>query len=418
MANVNFPPGNPYSPIPIQLVSTNSDMFGQVRMTEARVIFELDGARPLSQIRDVQNIWAGSATISDTNEGEYRLRHTTGSDKASLLSAQRGRYVPGTVGEAGIGIRFSGTISNSTSYAEWGYFDEDGSGDVRDGILMGLDSVGTYVRVVRGGSEVFKYYREGDPSTGANPWNQNRSAHLEADSDNGGKLYQFPFVYYGYGGVNFDVLDTQQNLGYLRNTTVHAYRSSTGTIFANPNLRVGARVGSTGGTDDFSLYIGGRKFVLYGDTTTVKRNTGEAVFGYNVTTTLTPVMTFRTKDTANFRTIVTELAEVDAIAASEVVELQIRVNSTLDTASFVTPSDTDATETAIEVDTTATTVDSSSGVLVYRTLLEAGNGQRVAGSEVTLPRFPIPENTNVTVAAKTFQNTATLDVLVQLRESW
>ena len=166
------------------------------------------------------------------------------------------------------------------------------------------------------------------------------------------------------------------------------------------------------------MYIGGRKFVLYGDTNTVKRNTGETVFGYNVTTTLTPVMTFRTKDTANFRTIVTELAEVDAIAATEVVELQIRVNSTLDTASFVTPSDTDATETAIEVDTTATTVDSSSGVLVYRTLLEAGNGQRVAGSEVTLPRFPIPEATNVTVAAKTFQNTATLDVLVQLREFW
>ena len=409
--------GYPFVPQQTILGGDQADAFRKAIVAQKKVLFELSGSRPLSNLRDVQRT-SGSATITDSTNGEYRLRHTTGGDAGSLLSAPRGRYIPGNVGEAGIGIRFEGTIEHSSSFAEWGYFDEDGSGDVRDGVLFGVDATDAYIRIVRNGTQTFKRYRLSTNNSGNVSWD-NTSDYLSPLEVTRGRVYQFPYAYYGYGGVTIKVLDSDERRQDFRITDAYTYIANAETLFANPNLRIGARVGSTAGTDDFSVYVGGRKFAVYGDDNASRRDTGEMVTGISCdSTSLTPLMTFRSKDTAGFRSINLEFSGFDVIVATNPVEIQIRVSDTLDTASFATPSYTDATETAIEVDTTATAISSTAGTVVYKGLFPAGAGNRTEGRGVNLPQFQLPENTNLTIAARGVGGTATVDLMGRIEEVW
>jgi hypothetical protein len=98
--------------------------------------------------------------------------------------------------------------------------------------------------------------------------------------------------------------------------------------------------------------------------------------------------------------------------------VQVRVNGTLTGASYATPANTTATETACEVDTTASAI--TGGELIWQGIIPASVGQARNLSTADLLDLDIPANQPVTLCARRLTSTGgTISAAVlRWREEW
>lgn len=390
---------------PVYLASEGP--FNDLLMNPVTSLVNASGVYPLSNLRDVQRT-ANTGSITDSTNGEYRVRHATGSDEASLVTAQHGRYAPGHGAEAGIGIRFDGTLSDASSYAEWGYLHEASDGTVDDGLLFGVDTTGTYIRVVRNGTQTFKTY--------AGSWNMRASAIDATQAD--GAIYQIRFSYYGYGLVEFYIVNPSTGDGQQEPILVHTWAPTSATSLTNSNLQVGARVGSTAGTDDFSVYVGGRKFHVLGDYKPQRRVTGAYASASSVGTTTVPILSFRRKAAEKWDPVTITPAGFDTIVATNNMVFEVRVGSTLTGASWGSVTNQPDDETSLEMDTTASAVNTATGVLVWAGLLESGAGSNTASNSVAAIPTDVGENAVISYCARAVTSTADIELVARVIEEW
>jgi hypothetical protein len=399
------------TPLPVSLGGVGSPIsqFGALQTVERTPVIELKSTYGLSAFRDVVSV-AGSGTVTHAGVGlasEFTVATTAnGADSAALDSAERGRYMPGSAGEIGIGIRLASATRTGSQKAEWGAFSDN------NGLIFGLDATGFYVAVRKSGVDTIirqaDFNRDKFDSSGPSGLTLNL---LD------GNIFQCDFTWYGYGTIIFGIVTTDAN-GTQRKYKLHEFTPTNETSMQNPNLPIRAKVTNSGTAAAQTMYVAGRQYSIVGKFNPNRRANGHfretALTG--IGTTFVPVLSFRRKVNCEAISATTEGFEA---LAGQAMYWQIRLNGTLTGASFGTPANTTESETCMEVDTSATAITGGE-LLQPGGIFTANIGNSTIVSTAPSLSLAIPLLQPVTLCVRRITGTAgSLDGLVmRWREEW
>lgn len=375
--------------------------FSELRTVGVDQVIELKSTYGLSALRDIQAT-AGSGSISHTGH-EYQLSTTAnGPDSATLTSAERGRYVPGYAVEGGIGVRLPAAPTGDQA-ARWGLFDAD------NGFLFGQDADGLFVGRRSGGAETLTRRADwnGDELDGTGP------SGLTLDPADG-HIYQITYTWYGYGVIEYRIVASGPT-NRQRPITVHRTRVTGSVSTEQPNLPIRAEVANNGTATALDLFVGGRRQHVLGSYEPNRRITTERRLGMaSIGTTFLPVISMRRKSA--FLGTSVKLGKVEILTDADLV-WQVRTGASLTGASYATPTDHDAAETAVEADTSATAL--TGGEVIDQGLLHTAQGAANFSDALAPPRFDLIGTEPVTLTARRVSGTnATISAVFGAREEW
>ncbi|PKQ90945.1 hypothetical protein CXK86_13020 [Paenibacillus sp. BGI2013] len=389
-----------------------SSQFDELIVSEKTPIVELTSAYGLSILRDSVTT-AGDGTV--TNDAtEFNLSNTTnGTDSAILESVLRGRYEPGFAGEAGIGVRIP-ILPIGNQIGRWGFFDD------QNGAFFGVDSTNVFVVIRRGGS---------DTTFPQSSWNVDR---LDGTGSSGatlnlskGNIFQIVFTWYGYGVVEFRVVIPNPATLAQEVITVHRFSPTGQTSFIDPNLPLRAQIDNNGTATSYTLFVGGRQYSIIGKYDPTFRVTSERRRVTNLTSTLTPVLSFTRKaifpsGSARTNSVQVDLEEINIISSVD-LSYQVLVGGTLDGAFINYPTATTIipdSETALLVNNSSTTI--TGGEVVFQGITGGGTGGNRILASSELFDFTLPENQVVTLAVSNIGGAGSniVDVVFSVAESW
>lgn len=389
-----------------------NSQFNELRVARKFPIVELTSVYGVSALRDIVTTTGGGTVTNDATE--YNVSTTaSGIDSAILESALRGRYEPGFAGEAGIGVRIP-TAPTGTQIARWGMFDTE------NGAFFGSTSTNIFVAIRRGGFDtvINQSAWNVDPLDGTGP----SGATLSLAK---GNIYQVVFTWYGYGVVEFRVVLPDPTTLAQEVITVHRFSPTAQTSIIDPNQPLRAEVDNSGTATIFNLFVGGRQYNIIGKYEPTFRVTSERRTITNVTTTLTPVISFTRKavfptGSARANSVEVNLEEINIIGSADLA-YQVLLGGTLDGAFVNYPTATTIipdSETALLVNTTSTTI--SGGEVVFQGVTSGGmSGTRVlATSELLDFTLPIDEVVTLAVVRIAGSATNTVNASFSVTESW
>lgn len=386
-------------------------MFGEYRVSQSFQIIELKSTHGVSAFRDITTV-AGTGAITNSN-GEFELSTgTTTGSTAQLDSAERGRYIPGVEAQCGLGVRLNHTFT-SDQFAEWGYFDDD------NGFGFGTDATGIYVFYKRAGSKT-KIYQSNwnvDKLDGSGGSGNISEYNLDLSE---GHVFEIDFVWYGYGTVEWRLLINDADTQRQYSKVVHRFNPSGTNSIADPNLPIRAYVDNGSTSTDIDLYVGGRQFSVFTTYSPNRRVNGEYRLDQSIgaSTAFVPTVSFRRKTDAKSKGVSVKVAGVGIITDQDIV-WELRLASSLTSASFGTPTDVTATETAVETDTSATAL--TGGEFLGGGLLSAsGSGSKSKGSSEVEVVVDLPNSDSVTLCIRPVDATTspTVSVFLRWREEW
>ncbi|CAM4526867.1 hypothetical protein [Paenibacillus xylanexedens] len=389
-----------------------SSQFNELIVSEKTPIVELTSAYGLSILRDSVTITGDGAVTNDATE--YNLSNTiNGTDSAILESVLRGRYEPGFAGEAGIGVRIP-LLPTGNQIGRWGFFDD------QNGAFFGVNSTNVFVVIRRGGS---------DTTFPQSLWNVDR---LDGTGPSGatlslskGNIFQIVFTWYGYGVIEFRVVIPNPATLAQEVITVHRFSPTGQTSFIDPNLPLRAQIDNNGTAASYTLFVGGRQYSIIGKYNPTFRVTSERRRVTNLTSTLTPVLSFTRKaifpsGSARTNSVQVDLEEINIISSVD-LSYQVLVGGTLDGAFINYPTATTIipdSETALLVNNSSTTI--TGGEVVFQGVTGGGTGvARILASSELLD-FTLPENQVVTLAVSNIGGAGSniVDVVFRVAESW
>lgn len=393
----------------IRVQAENSSMFGEFLSVTRTPIIELNSAHGTSLLRDAVTL-TGSASKDDINgsltSGEISISTgATASSKATLASAETARYIPGYSAQIGVGCRIpTAPVGNQTLR----FGGRGASG--QNGFYFIYDVNGLGVARLKEGVETVVYQSSWNVDKGDGTGRSGVNIDFSL-----GHIFQIDYTWYGYGNVEFSIVET---VGILQRVVVlHVIDkdSFTGTSIADPSLQIFAEVENGATASNLTTYVGGRQFSILGDYVPKYRFTGDNRAAVTVTTALTPLVSFRIKTAFQNRSI--QLENFSAInTGANTGILAVVLDGTLTGASWVTPSGYTALETAVEADRSATAI--TGGDIIWQgDMVPSGLGSRVGlgGREIELD---LPANSQVTLCGKTFSSTTTLQSSFTLKEEW
>ncbi|WP_419888910.1 hypothetical protein [Paenibacillus xylanexedens] len=389
-----------------------SSQFNELIVSEKTPIVELTSAYGLSILRDSVTTTGDGAVTNDATE--YNLSNTiNGTDSAILESVLRGRYEPGYAGEAGIGVRVP-LLPIGNQIGRWGFFDD------QNGAFFGVNSTNVFVVIRRGGS---------DTTFPQSLWNVDR---LDGTGPSGatlslskGNIFQIVFTWYGYGVIEFRVVIPNPATLAQEVITVHRFSPTGQTSFIDPNLPLRAQIDNNGTAASYTLFVGGRQYSIIGKYNPTFRVTSERRRVTNLTSTLTPVLSFTRKaifpsGSARTNSVQVDLEELNIISSVD-LSYQVLVGGTLDGAFINYPTATTIipdSETALLVNNSSTTI--TGGEVVFQGVTGGGTGvARILASSELLD-FTLPENQVVTLAVSNIGGAGSniVDVVFRVAESW
>ncbi|MBC2728518.1 hypothetical protein [Desulfosporosinus sp.] len=386
--------------------------FNELRVARKFPIVELTSVYGVSELRDVVITTGGGTVTNDATE--YSVSTTaSGVDSAILESALRGRYEPGFAGEAGIGVRIP-TAPAGTQIARWGMFDDE------NGAFFGSTSTNIFVAIRRGGVEtvINQSAWNVDPLDGTGP----SGATLSLAE---GNIYEVVFTWYGYGIIEFRVVLPDPTTLAQEVITVHRFSPTGETSIVDPNQPLRAEIDNAGTATSFDLFVGGRQYNIIGKYNPTIRITSERRTISDVTTTLTPVISFTRKaefpaGSGRANSVEVSLEEIDIIGTVELA-YQVLLGGTLDGAFVNYPTATTIipnAETALLVNTTSTTI--TGGQVVFQGLTSGGGGgtRVLATSEILDFALPVDEVVTLAVVRIAGSATNTVNASFSVTESW
>lgn len=331
-----------------------TDPFGDIRVVHKQSYLNLKSTFGVSALRDLVT---GTGTVSNTlaglgGTGEYQMSVTAANDTVSLQSQERGSYVAGFGAEVGMGVRVP-VAPTGTTVARWGLFDS------MNGMYYHYSSSGIAVGMVRGGVETV---------VPRSSWNVDK---LDGTGPSGytidlarGNIFQMVFSWYGYGAINFRVVCTDSNGNQLVQV-VHRGVVPGMTSMTTPNLPITASITQGATASAFSIFVAGRSYCILGSYPQRTRRVSVAytvASGAATKTAFYPLISVRRKPGYLGNSI--EIHNVELSMPTDSY-YEIRVNATLGgTASnYVNLPSTLASETALQQDTSATTV--TGGIVLY-----------------------------------------------------
>jgi hypothetical protein len=366
----------------------------------------------VSSLRDVVTTTGGGTVTNDATEYVVSTANG-GTDSAALESALRGRYEPGFAGEAGIGMRLP-SLPIETQIARWGLF------DLQNGAFFGVTSTNIFVAVRRGGVDtvINQSAWNVDPLDGSGPSGVTLSLSK-------GNIFQVVFTWYGYGVIEFRVVMQNPTTLAQEVITVHRFSPTGETSFIDPNQPLRAEVDNDGTIDSpLSLFVGGRQYCIVGKYEPTFRVTSERRTVTNVTSTLTPVISFTRKavfpaGSARANSVQVDLEEINLISTTDLA-YQILLGGTLDgtfvnypTATTIIPD----SETALLVNNSSTTI--TGGEVIFQGVSTGGGISKVLATAELLD-FTLPINGVVTLAVADIGGGGpnTVNAVFSVVESW
>ncbi|WP_405169736.1 hypothetical protein MHI12_16245 [Paenibacillus sp. FSL H8-0280] len=389
-----------------------SSQFDELIVSEKTPIVELTSAYGLSILRDSVTTTGDGTVTNDATE--FNLSNTTnGTDSAILESVLRGRYEPGFAGEAGIGVRIP-ILPIGNQIGRWGFFDD------QNGAFFGVNSTNVFVVIRRGGS---------DTTFPQSSWNVDR---LDGTGPSGvtlslskGNIFQIVFTWYGYGVIEFRVVIPNPATLAQEVFTVHRFSPTGQTSFIDPNLPLRAQIDNNGTAEAYTLFVGGRQYSIIGKYDPTFRVTSERRRVTNLTSTLTPVLSFTRKaifpsGSARTNSVQVDLEEINIISSVD-LSYQVLVGGTLDGAFINYPTATTIipdSETALLVNNSSTTI--TGGEVVFQGVTGGGTGGNRILASSELFDFTLPENQVVTLAVSNIGGAGSniVDVVFSVAESW
>ena len=358
----------------------NKSDFAEFNVSERTNVINLSSTYPLSETRDIwQNVEDGSS--------EERLFLDEGTDETSFIrSSERARYIPGYESQVGIGVRIpNGEINDEEVVMRWGYFEngEDQFDKVGSAFYFGIDKNGVFV-----GENAFvdefnpaKIYQEnwnGDTLTGEGGADNPSGLELTLSD---GVISQIEFIYYGYGPVRMQFWVYDSEMQSYQKVIAHTFTTAEQTSVEEVNLPLRAEiVADEVVSNDYEMYVGGRQFSVVGQytpSTRLRSHTRTTSLSFDDSEWATAIA-FRTKD--DFQNITSRLVSAAAFTDDD-ARFMIRKGQNLinEGATFITPSDTKAGETAMEV--TTDPADPTAGVKIAEGLLSGGQGNTQTATE-------------------------------------
>lgn len=373
-------------PASVRRLADMSTPFGEMAVSQRTPIIQINGSYDTSMLRDVMKT-TGTASIESV-DSEFELKTQTTGEKATMLSASRGRYTPGYAGECGVGIRVP-EVPEGDSIIRAGYFDTVPGGQaINDGAVFEK----------RADSNSIAIYKKGELITRVREKDWNLAPDEEVDLADGWIL-QILFVYYGYGPIWFRLLSPTRE----RVIDLHKELTFGRPSLANSNLQVGCQIENEQDSE-LVAYLSGRQFAVLGNPIFKIRKVSHLRQNINVpTTNYVPVMSFRRK--SGRRAVPIQIKELEAITNNDIV-IQWRVGADINDTEWITPNNHDSDEVALEVNVDADTVDMNIGVKVDEDLIIGGTGPQPRQFTEDETASDIPDESVVTMCAKSIDGSA------------
>lgn len=388
-----------------------NSQFNELMTAQRTPIVNLTSVYGISVLRDIVET-TGSGSVTN-NTVEYQVSVTGGAtDSATLDSAERGRYMPGYAGQAGIGVRVP-TSPVGNQVFRWGLFDDQNGAFFGQNVASGL-----FVAVRRAGVDTII------PQTlwNVDPLNGSGSSGLSINLASG-NIFQINFTWYGYGVIEFIVV--LQDSVTLAQTpiTVHRIKPIGQTSFTDPNLPIRAQIVNNGASAVRNLFVGGRQYSILGkydpefritsDRRTVAVGTGGL-----------PVLSYQRKPifpagSGRPNSVRVTLEGLDIITNADVY-FQLILGGTLNTAYTNFPTvntNIPNNETALLINNTATSI--TGGEVVFQGVFasaSAGGNRDIA--EANLLDLELPDDESISLVIGGITGGATVTAVFRLSEEW
>lgn len=384
--------------LPLTVFPTTS--FEEIRTAERTPIIELKSIFGRSSFRDIF-VETGTGTIqNNVGDSEFKLQVNGATDQAWLRSAERGQYVAGLQGETGIAVRLgSNLVGNQT--LRIGLFD-DSNGFFYEYTSNGMSAVlfRDNLRTVIPLSQF-----NVDKFDGSGP-----SKYVLDPAD--GIIYTIRFSWYGYGNIEFR-LNTTNPENKQSSWLGHIYNPFAETSVKNPNLPISVRLQNNGTIASGTAFVAGRQYSLLGKYLPITRETATYRLTINVNSpnNFIPLISVRRKQ--GYLGVPVKAFAVDALNTADLV-LQIRTQATLNNPIWTNPLDTDANDTATEVDINSTAI--TGGKPIWTALV--GGNNRGSGARLEIA-YDLPEFDTLCLIAKSVAGgNNTVSVIFRWTEGW
>lgn len=376
--------------------------FGELRVVERTPVIELNSAYGLSNLRDVvTTVGTGSATAA-AGSGEILLSTGISANASvNLETAERGRYMPGAAGQAGIGIRIP-TAPTGEQVIRWGLYAST------NGYYWGMDATGMFVARLNNGTESKTYQSAWnvDPLDGSGPSGLTLSVTA-------GQIYHIDFTWYGYGIIEFAVIMRTEAAGQQQ-VLAHRIAADGSTSIRNPNLPITVEALNNATASNVDVYVGGRQYSIIGDYRPEFRVSSDYRISATVNTTTKHYVSFRRKSGFGSRSV-----KVDGwtiIPQTQNMILELRLNPTITSASYTALTNHTATETALESDTTSNVI--SGGEVLYTDIIPAGSRTSFDATTIQGLGLEIPGTQSVALCLRSTSSSGAADVVLRMREEW
>lgn len=393
-----------------------SSLYGELKMVGRTNIFNYVSS--IGKRTDLRNDISTTGSATFTNDGaEYVLSTTAnGNDSVNVGTEKRGRYSPGEVAEAGIGIR---TTSRPTGNQEWKAGPFNGS----NGFYLGEDSTGYYIARLSGGVESKVRQENWNKDTLDGSDDANNPSGLSLDFDDG-HVIRFDYAWYGHGETKIRLVmnDPSQEVSHgnensQRVVTVHSFYPKGEVNTEQSSLPIETRVENNGTAEAYDLFMAGRQFTVLGSSGTSKRTNGETRLGQSLSTTnWTPLISFQKRSGDEAIPVDTEGFKVNSDSDIE-YSIQLVDPGDLNGASFGLATNTSSSETAVEVDTSATGF-ANTGERRFIDFISGGNSRSTRAESEQGLDFEAPAGGVVVLAARAPSGTATVDSVLRWTEGF
>jgi len=361
--------------LPIPHIPVSS--FDEVRVSERTGVIELKSIYGKSTLRDR---YVGNVS-NDLGDAEYKLSIETSNDVSGLRSAERGRYVAGLQGEVGIAMRLGQYLSNDQEL-RIGLFDES------NGFYFLYNSNGINTAIRRDTVETITERSNFNVDTmdGTGP-----SRYLLNPLD--GLIYTIRFSWYGYGNIEFRINATNKE-SEQSTWLANVYNPLSQTSVKTPNLPINVELRNNSTLTPAHAFVAGRQYALLGKYLPIVRVNSSYRTNVTVpsTTVWTPIISIRRKQGYLGNSI--KAFAMDIVTTQDLY-VQIRVGGALTGPSWGAPRYTEATDTSVEVDQSASAI--TGGKPVWCSLVSGDRQSAMTGNlEVS---FDLSEYDILTIAA-------------------
>jgi hypothetical protein len=378
----------------VSVNNLNLSAFDELRVAEKTTMFDIKSFYGKSSYRDTYNV-TGSAAISNVlNEGQYELYVSGANDTAVLTSVERGKYIAGLIGEAGIGVRIPQSLQ-SNQFIRFGLYD-DSNGFYftfnKDGLNVGRRKAGVDFVTSNTDLNIDKLDGNGPSEVVYNPIN--------------GYIHDIRFSWYGYGVIEYSI-STQTKGGAQTGVLIHRMAVSNETSISSPNLPLRAEIQNNGTSGSNALFISGRQYSLIGKYTPSCRPCASYVNNVTVNSgVFVPIMSIRKK--LGYYGIPVCIKTADVVVSTTQL-VQIRSGGTLTGAVWSNVPNQDPTETCIEFDSTSSAI--SGGQVLWTGLMDPNRN-------TFIEEFFLQEARSVSVCIQNIGNVGTISTALRWVEEW